>query len=83
MVSNKFLASLAVKLDFHRHLRKNGTGMVNAIQLFVNDVREAELAAEGSVDYWANVSGSIPKVSQSHTLQCNLVCRLTPPLTPE
>ncbi|RPB29394.1 hypothetical protein L211DRAFT_11749 [Terfezia boudieri ATCC MYA-4762] len=61
MVSNKFLASLAVKLDFHRHLRKNGTGMVNAIQSFVDDVTAAELAAKGSVDFWVNVSGPIPK----------------------
>lgn len=62
MVSNKFLASLAVKLDFHRHLRKNGAMMMNAIQNFVDEVKQAELATEGAVDFWVNVTGSIPKV---------------------
>ena len=63
MVSNKFLACLSVKLDFHRHLRKSGAGMQRAIQDFVNDVQNAELAAkDGARDFWVNITGAIPKV---------------------
>jgi len=79
MVSNKFLASLAVKLGFHKHLRKNGTGIVNAIQTFVGDIIAADT---GSVDFWVNISDSIPKVSLPHTPLCNWSYRLTPVLTP-
>ncbi|KAF8477226.1 hypothetical protein BDZ91DRAFT_672698 [Kalaharituber pfeilii] len=61
MVSNKFLATLAVKLEFHRHLRYHGAGMQNAIKNFVDEVKETEASSEGAVDYWANVAGAIPK----------------------
>ena len=63
MVSNKFLASLAVKLEFHRHLRKNGTAMVHSIQNFVDEVNHAEMLAKGANDFWVHVTGVVPKVS--------------------
>ena len=63
MVSNKFLAALAVNLGFHRHLRKTGAGMQHNIQEFVEDVENAEKSAEGATDYWVHISGAIPKVS--------------------
>lgn len=66
MVSNKFLASLAIKLEFHRHLRKNGTAMIHQIQSFAGEVMQAELEAEGANDFWKTVTGSIPKVLYIH-----------------
>ena len=61
MVSNKFLAALAVKLGLHRHLRKNSSSLARAIEDFANDMMNAEEAAKGGLDYWVNISGSIPK----------------------
>ena len=61
MVSNKFLAALAVKLGFHRYLR-SGQGNVEAlVRDFVQEIEELERQANGGRDYWTNVK-SPPKV---------------------
>ncbi|OCL05832.1 dicer-like protein 1 [Glonium stellatum] len=56
MVSNKFLGALCVKLEFHGHLRHNNSALQHQIQEYVTEVQEAEIEANGSVDYWTTVS---------------------------
>ncbi|OCK73731.1 endoribonuclease dcr-1 [Lepidopterella palustris CBS 459.81] len=56
MVSNKFLGTLCVKLNFHVHLRHNNAVLQHQIQEYVTEVQEAEREAKGSPDYWTTVS---------------------------
>lgn len=63
MVSNKFLAALAVKLGFHRHLRVMGSIVELSVREFVAEVNEAEREAKGARDYWT-MTKNPPKVSQ-------------------
>jgi hypothetical protein len=60
MVSNRFLAAVCVKLDFHRHLRSNGDVVEFQIREYVAEIREAEEESNGSPDYWTGVEA--PKV---------------------
>ncbi|KAL8968755.1 MAG: hypothetical protein Q9197_004706, partial [Variospora fuerteventurae] len=53
MVSNKFLAALAVRLEFHRHLRFTGHGVETHNREYAAEIEE--IAAEhgsNSRDYW-------------------------------
>ncbi|KAL8645832.1 MAG: hypothetical protein Q9210_006491 [Variospora velana] len=53
MVSNKFLAALAVRLEFHRHLRFTGHNVENQNREYAAEIQE--IAAEhgsNSRDYW-------------------------------
>ncbi|KAI5785541.1 hypothetical protein DFH27DRAFT_575950 [Peziza echinospora] len=61
MVSNKFLAALAVKLDFHRHIRKNGAGMSRLLLEFTEDLVNTEAKYDGDVSFWTHLSEPIPK----------------------
>ncbi|KAF2703350.1 dicer-like protein 1 [Pleomassaria siparia CBS 279.74] len=60
MVSNKFLATVCVKLGFHPHIRQNNSKLSSDIRDYVVDIQEAEREAE-SKDYWAHVSTEPPK----------------------
>lgn len=62
MVSNKFLAALAVELGFHRHLRYGlGAAVTLQISAFETEVNEAKEAAPGALDYWTSTKNP-PKV---------------------
>lgn len=52
MVSNKFLAAVAVKLGFHKHLRSNGAIIESQNREYVQDLEEVEQDANGARDYW-------------------------------
>ena len=61
MVSNKFLAALAVELELYRHLRC-GQGTVQAsIGDFVLDLDELKKRANGAMNYWTEAKNP-PKV---------------------
>lgn len=62
MVSNKFLAAVAVKLGFHKHLRSNGAIVESQNREYVQDLEEVEKDANGSRDYWT-LTKTAPKVS--------------------
>ncbi|KAH0547715.1 hypothetical protein FGG08_000205 [Glutinoglossum americanum] len=55
MVSNRFLGAICVKLDFHRHLRSNGSLLEYQIREYVTEIQEAERESNGHPDYWVNV----------------------------
>lgn len=55
MVSNKFLAALAVKLEFHKHLRYAGTIIEKQNRDYVSELEDAQLQANGARDYWTNI----------------------------
>ena len=61
MVSNQFLAVLAVKLGFHKHLRAGGQTIESSVREFVAEVNEAEQEASGARDYWT-MTKNPPKV---------------------
>lgn len=61
MVSNKFLAALSVKLEFHKHLRSNTSVIEAQNREYVMEVKEAEKEAKGARDYWTNTKQP-PKV---------------------
>ncbi|KAL9599469.1 MAG: hypothetical protein Q9219_003808 [cf. Caloplaca sp. 3 TL-2023] len=52
MVSNKFLAALAVKLGFHRHLRFSGATVEFQNRDYAQEIRDAEEESRGACDYW-------------------------------
>ena len=54
MVSNKFLAALSVKLNFHKHLRYTSAVIEKQNRDYVTELQEAEAAADGARDYWTN-----------------------------
>ena len=61
MVSNKFLAALAVELELYRHLRC-GQGTVQAsIGDFVQDLGELKKRGNGAMNYWTEAKNP-PKV---------------------
>lgn len=64
MVSNKFLAALAVKLGFHRHLRCGGSIIEIQVREFVAEANEAEKESNGAPDYWT-LTKNPPKVRVS------------------
>ena len=66
MVSNKFLAALAVKLGFHKHLRSGSAVIEASNRKFVEDIHQAMEKANGSPDYWTTVENP-PKVQQGTT----------------
>ena len=66
MVSNKFLAALAVKLGFHRHMRFSGTAIEAQNRDYVIEVGDAEEDSKGQMDYWTNTKQP-PKVSLRFT----------------
>ena len=66
MVSNKFLASLSVKLGFHKHLRSNGANIEFQNREYVGELEEAEKDAKGSRDYWTNTKQPPKVLSNVH-----------------
>lgn len=62
MVSNKFLAAVAVKLGFHKHLRSNGAAIESQNREYVQDLEEVEKDANGACNYWT-LTKTAPKVS--------------------
>ena len=62
MVSNKFLAAVAVKLGFHKHLRSNGSVIESQNREYVQDLEEVEKDANGARDYWT-LTKTAPKVT--------------------
>lgn len=62
MVSNKFLAAVAVKLGFHKHLRSNGAIIESQNREYVQDLEEVEQDANGARDYWT-LTKTAPKVT--------------------
>ena len=74
MVSNKFLAALAVELGFHRHLRCAGVVVEDLNRKFVVELEELKQKANGRRDYWTAVENP-PKVSTHiSTTRPKLVC---------
>ena len=77
MVSNKFLAALSVRLDFHRHLRFSGSHIETQKRDYVLELQEAEKEANGSRDYWTNTKQPpkvpIPTLILIHKLNISLV----------
>lgn len=69
MVSNKFLAALAVKLGFHKHLRFSGSTVQFSVIEFVAEVDEAKRESKGARDYWT-LTKNPPKVGQMAMLIC-------------
>lgn len=61
MVSNKFLAALAVELGFHRHLRCGQGNVQASIVDFVQDLEILKEGADGARDYWTATKNP-PKV---------------------
>jgi endoribonuclease Dicer len=61
MVANKFLGAVSVKLGFHTHIRQNNAALTAEIRNYVADLEEAEIEANGAVDYWATLSTEPPK----------------------
>ncbi len=61
MVSNKFLAAVAVKLGFNKHLRSNGAIIESQNREYVQDLEEVEKDANGARDYWT-LTRTAPKV---------------------
>ena len=61
MVSNKFLAALCVKLEFHKHIRSNGAIIESQNREYVQDLQEVEMDAKGARDYWT-LTKTAPKV---------------------
>ncbi|KAI4118772.1 MAG: hypothetical protein LQ345_001232 [Seirophora villosa] len=61
MVSNKFLAALAVRLGFHKHLRYNTGPVEGQNRAYVEEITELEAEHDGDPrDYWTSAS-SPPK----------------------
>ncbi|KAF9870302.1 RNase3 domain protein [Colletotrichum karsti] len=63
MVSNQFLASLSVKLGFHKHMLVSTSSMFNQKEEYVSSLEFAKAEAEGedgmfSQDYWTAVKHS-------------------------
>lgn len=52
MVSNKFLAALAIKLGFDKHLRLNSSAVEFQKRNYAQEIREAEQELNGARDYW-------------------------------
>lgn len=71
MVSNKFLAALAVRLGFHKHLRCGGAVIEVQNREFVKEVKEAEEEAKGVADYWTSTK-SPPKVDPLSLLEASI-----------
>lgn len=61
MVSNRFLAALAARLGFHRHIRVGGAVVEAQNRYYVEEVKEAEEESNGSPDYWTSTKYA-PKV---------------------
>lgn len=61
MVSNRFLAALAVELGFHKHLRCAGALVEESVRKFVDEIAQLKLKANGRRDYWT-VAENPPKV---------------------
>lgn len=74
MVSNKFLAALAVKLGFHRHVRKHGTAMDRVLLEFTEDLVNTEEKYKGDVSFWTHLSEPIPKVIASQDITSAFYC---------
>ena len=68
MVSNKFLAALAVELGFHRFLLKNSPAIEAQVREFVLEIDELKVEARGARDYWTNTKNP-PKVGLSFLLE--------------
>ncbi|KAL9026385.1 MAG: hypothetical protein Q9196_004941 [Gyalolechia fulgens] len=52
MVSNKFLAALAVKLGFHTHIRYSGSTIEFQKRDYAQEAQEVEQEHNGARDYW-------------------------------
>ena len=76
MVSNKFLAAVAVKLGFHKHLRSNGANIEVQNREYVIEVSEAEAEAKGARDYWTHTKHP-PKVSPQVRRHSENITKLT------
>ena len=62
MVSNKFLAALAVELGFHRFLLKNSPAIEVQVREFAIEIEELKRESQGARDFWT-LTKSPPKVS--------------------
>lgn len=51
MVTNKFLAAVCVKLEFHKHLRYTTNGLGSQIAAYILDLQEAQ-SKTNLPDYW-------------------------------
>ena len=67
MVSNKFLAALAVELGFHKHLRVGGTMVDFTVREFVAEINDAKSESNGARDYWT-LTKNPPKVRKNPIL---------------
>jgi endoribonuclease Dicer len=61
MVANKFLGAVSVKLGFHHHIRQNNAALSTEIRSYVAELEDAEIEANGAVDYWVGVVAEPPK----------------------
>jgi endoribonuclease Dicer len=61
MVANKFLGAVSVKLGFHHHIRQNNAALTSEIRNYVNELEDAEIEANGAVDYWVGTVAEPPK----------------------
>ncbi|KAI4727035.1 dicer-like protein 1 [Aureobasidium sp. EXF-10728] len=55
MVSNQFLGALCVRLGFYKHLLFNHDSLRQQISNYVTDIKDAEAASQGAMDYWTTV----------------------------
>ncbi|KAG9677170.1 dicer-like protein 1, partial [Aureobasidium melanogenum] len=55
MVSNQYLGALCVRLGFHKHLLFNHDSLRQQIADYVAEIKEAEAASQGAMDYWTTV----------------------------
>lgn len=68
MVSNKFLAALAVELGFHRFLLKNSSAIELQVREFVTEIGELKRESQGARDYWMATKNP-PKVRANQILK--------------
>ena len=61
MVSNKFLAALAVELGFHRFLLKNSPAIEFQVREFAVEIDELKKESQGARDFWT-LTKNPPKV---------------------
>lgn len=69
MVSNQFLGAVCVRLGFHKHLLFNHDSLRQQIADYVIEIKEAETASHGAMDYWTTVKEG-PKVRLTTRFFC-------------
>lgn len=69
MVSNKFLGSVAVRLDIHKHLKKNSATLAGQISAYAEEIKVVESEDGAEPDAWTSTTDP-PKVCTSRDCFC-------------